>query len=154
MDDVPHVFAKLDIFNVLGEIVQSTEQAKGIAECCKGSVAEAGCQTQPGLPAQFDHNAIFNFLDADSESGLSARHGSRPCSDLDRHVIGLPNHLRIHVAAVEFCHQSAGDIIRFDVAVKDSSIHVFDYNPLYKRRRYVVVIPSLYDYLRNEKVLV
>jgi hypothetical protein len=154
IDDIPHVFAELDIFNVLGEIIQSTEQVKGVAERCQRSVAEAGCQAQPGLPAQFDHNAIFNFMDADRESSLSARQGSCPCSDLDCHIIELPNPLRIHVAAVEFCHQCAGDIIRFDVSVKDLSIHVFDYNPLYKRRRDVVVIPSLYDYLRNEKVLV
>ena len=51
----------------------------------------------------------------------------------------LPNHLRVHVAAVEFRHQRVGDVVRFDVSVKDSSVHVFDYNPLYKRRRYVVV---------------
>ena len=51
----------------------------------------------------------------------------------------LLNHLGVQVAAVEFRLQGVGDVIRFDVSMKDSSVHVFDYNPLYKRRRYVVV---------------
>jgi hypothetical protein len=101
-------------------------------------MAEAGRYTQPGLPAQFDHDAIFNLMDANGERGLPARHGARPCCDLNGHVFGLSNHLRMHIATVEFRHQCVSNIIRFDVSVKDSSIHVFDYNPLYKRRRYVV----------------
>jgi len=78
-------------------------------------------------------------MDADGERGLPSGHGSRPCCDLHRHIVVLPNYLRMHVAAVEFRHQGVGDIIRFDISVKDSSVHVFDYNPLYERRRYVVV---------------
>ena len=114
-------------------------------------MADAGGYTQPGLPAQFDHNAIFNLLDADRQGGLPAGHGSRPCSDLHRPVIVLSNHLRVHVAAVEFRHQGVGDVIRFDVSVKDSSVHVFDYNPLYKRRRYVVAFHLYMTIYVNKK---
>jgi len=77
-------------------------------------------------------------MEADGQRGLPARHGSRPGCDLHGHIVVLPNHLCMHVAAVEFCHQGIGDVIRFDISVKDSSVHVFDYNPLYERRRYVV----------------
>jgi hypothetical protein len=42
------------------------------------------------------------------------------------------------VAAVEFCHQRVRKIVGFDAAVKNSSVHVLDYNPVYKRRRFVV----------------
>ena len=102
-------------------------------------MAEAGCHTQPRLPAQFDHNAIFNLVDADRKRSLPTGHGSCPCGDLHGHFLVFSNHLRVHVAAVEFRHQGVGDVIGFDVSVKDSSVHVFDYNPLYQRRRYVVV---------------
>jgi hypothetical protein len=33
VDHLPHVFAELHVFKILGDIVQSAEQAKGIAKC-------------------------------------------------------------------------------------------------------------------------
>jgi len=59
--------------------------------------------------------------------------------DLHCDFVFLTDDLRVHIAAVEFCHQGMSNIVGFDVSMKNSSVHVFDYNPLYQRRRSVVV---------------
>jgi len=46
--------------------------------------------------------------------------------------------LRVHVPMVIFGHEGIGNIGGLDVSVKNSSVHIFDYNPLYERRRSVV----------------
>lgn len=94
-------------------------------------MAQAGRQPQPGLLAQFDHNPIFHRADADGQRSLTARHGASACSNLDCHIIVVSEQLCIQIPAVELCHEGMGNVVRFDVAVKDSPIHVFDYNPFY-----------------------
>ncbi len=47
--------------------------------------------------------------------------------DLDRHLVPGPHDLGMHIAAVEFRHQGMCDVIGLDVAVKNSSFHVFNY---------------------------
>jgi hypothetical protein len=45
----------------------------------------------------------------------------------------------MHISAVKFRHQGMSNVVWIDVSVKNSSVHIFDYNPLYQRRRFVVV---------------
>jgi hypothetical protein len=45
----------------------------------------------------------------------------------------------VHVAAVELRHQGVGDVVWLDISVKNSSVHVFDYNPALLATTVVVV---------------
>lgn len=63
----------------------------------------------------------------------------------------MPNNLRVHITAIEFCQQGLRDVVRLDVTVKNSSVHVLDYNPLYRRRQIVAafhLILTIYDMKR------
>ena len=51
--------------------------------------------------------------------------------------LGADN-LRLQIAAVELCHQCMREVVGFDISVKNSPVHVFDYNPSYPRRQFVV----------------
>ena len=57
------------------------------------------------------------------------------------------------INALEDKYQGMSDIVRFDVAVKDSSFHVFDYNPFIRDDDLSSCFVSQY-YLRNETILV
>jgi hypothetical protein len=92
-------------------------------------VTQAGCHTQPGLLAQLHQNPILHSLKVDGQRGLPTGGGSLAGRDLNRHFVLVPEYLGVHIAPVEFRHQSVCNVIWLDVAVKDSSFHVFDYNP-------------------------
>jgi hypothetical protein len=144
IDDLPGFLAELHAFDILGKIIQPAQQTERIPQGCEGCVAQAGRDSQPGLLAHLNHDAILDGLNVNSQRGVPAG----PCpgmgGNLDGHFVLIPQHLGMHVAAIELCHQGMCDIIGFDVSVKDSSVHVFDYNPLYRRRRFVVVFNIFY----------
>ncbi len=138
IDGLPNSFAELNAFQILRKIVQAGEQAEWVAQRRPCRLTEACRDSEPRLLPEFDHDPIFYFLDVDRQRSLSTGHGSHACGDLHRHLFVLPQSLRVQIAAVEFRHQGVGDVARSDVAVKNSSVHEFDYNPLHQRRRYVV----------------
>jgi hypothetical protein len=49
----------------------------------------------------------------------------------------------MQISTVEFCQKCMGEVAGGDIAVINSSVHVFDYNPHYKRRRSVVAFHVL-----------
>ena len=127
---LPHIFAELDVFDILCEIVQSAEQAEWIAKRGYGCLTQTRRHSQPGLLTQIHHDPILHFLDGDGECRLPAGHGTHAGCHLDRHFLLIADHLGVQVAAVKFSHQGLRDVVRFDVSVKNSPVHVFDYNPL------------------------
>lgn len=139
----PYFLAQLHVLDILRQIVQPAEQAQRIAKRRPGCLTETRRDPKPGLLAHFRHDAIFNLLDVDRQRGLPARHCIRARCDLHRNFVFPADHLRVHIPAVELRHQGMGNIVRVDVSVKDSSVHVFDYNPLYERRRYAAVFHLL-----------
>jgi len=139
IDYFPDIIAQLHIFNVLGKIVQPTQQAERIVQRREGRLTQAGGHSQPGLLPQLHHDAVFNFLDVDGQRRVPARHHPYACCDLHSDPILIAHYLCIHIPTVKLCDQSVGEIVWRNVSVKNSSVHVFDYNPLYERRRNVVV---------------
>jgi hypothetical protein len=76
------LIAKLNIFNILRQIIQPTKQIKRIPQCRPRRLTEARRNSQPCLFAQLDHDPILSFLNVDRERGLPARYGTRSCGDL------------------------------------------------------------------------
>jgi hypothetical protein len=91
---------------------------------------QARCHTEPGLLAKLYQDSIFDGLQVNRQGGMPAGVCACACSNLDRHLILGSQNLSVHIAAVEFRHEGVCDVIRFDVAVKNSSFHVFDYRLL------------------------
>lgn len=61
----PNLFAKLNAFQILREIVQAREQAERVAKRRPRSLTEARRDTQPRLLTELDHDAIFHLLNVD-----------------------------------------------------------------------------------------
>ncbi len=144
---LPDLVSQLDAFNILREVIQAVDQAEGVAKSCNRSVTQARSHSQPGLLAYFHHDPVFNSLDADGHGCLSTRGRAHSGGDLYSHFLFCPHKLRMKVPTVELSHECMSKIVGFDVSVKNSSVHVFDYNPLYKRRRSVVafhIIMNIY----------
>jgi hypothetical protein len=139
INDPPDFVVELHAFNVLCEIVQSAEQAEGISQRGNGCMTQAGRDAEPGLLTHLDHDPVFDRLDVDGQCGLSAGHCAAAGGDLDSHFVVVPQDLRVHVAAVELRHQGVGDVVWLDISVKNSSVHVFDYNPALLATTVVVV---------------
>jgi len=135
----PYFLAQLHIFYILSEIVQSSEQAEGIAQRRDGCLTQAGSHSQPGLLTQLHHNAIFNFFDVDGQRSVPTRHHPHARCNLHSDLVLVAYYLCVHIPTVKLCDQGVGHVVWRDVSVKNSSVHVFDYNPLYERRRNVVV---------------
>ncbi len=72
LDDPPGLFVELHVFNILGKIIQPAEQAEGIPQRGDRRMTEACSHAQPGLLPGFDHHPIFDGLNVDGESGVSA----------------------------------------------------------------------------------
>lgn len=110
-------------------------------------MTQARRHTQPCLLAYFHHDPIFNGLNTNRHGCLSARWGAPAGGDLHSHFLLGPQYLGLKVPTVELSHEGMSEVVGFDVSVKNSSVHVFDYNPLYKRRRSVVafhIIMNIY----------
>lgn len=67
-------------------------------------------------------------MDRDSQCRLAAGCGAWPRADLHREVVSLPKDLRSQIAPVEFAKQCLREVCRIQIAVKESLVHVFDYN--------------------------
>jgi len=130
IDCLPYIFTELYVFDVLREIIQPAEQAERIPERGYGSMTQACRHSQPGLLPQIHHDPILHVLDVDGECGLSARHGAHAGRNLYCHSLLIANHLCMQVSAIKFSHQGLSNVVRFDISVKNSPVHVFDYNPL------------------------
>lgn len=139
VNGVPNFFAQLNTFDILREIVQPREQTERIPKRRPCRLSDAGGDSHPRLLTELDHDPVFGRLDAHGEGGLPAGHRSHAGGDLHRHFVFLPDRLRAQIAAIKFRRQRAGDIVWRDAAVKDSSVHEFDYNPLHHQRRLRVV---------------
>ena len=151
LDGSPNFFAELNTFEILSEIIQPREQTEWVAKRRPGGLTDTRRDAQPGLLTEFDHYAVFHLLDAHCERGLPARHRSHSCGDLHCHLIFLSDGLRLQGAAVELSHQGLSNVAWCDVAVENSSLHDFDYNPLHQRRRFVVALYiSMNLYARNQ----
>ena len=91
---------------------------------------KARCHTQPGLLADFHDNPVLDTLKIDGQRRMTARWRARACRDLDCHLVFVSKDLGKHVTAIKFCHKCMGNIMWLDISVKNSSFHVFDYNPV------------------------
>ena len=92
-DHLPDLFAQLHVFDVLGDIIEPSQQAKRISQCCQGTDPKACGNAQPRLLAKFDHDPILDTLDGYSDRGLAAGDRLRPAADLDDHPVGLAQSL-------------------------------------------------------------
>ncbi len=92
--------------------------------------SQACGHSKPGLLPQFNHDAIFVFLDGYGHCGLPARRSARVGANLDDHFVTLPKRLRLQVALVELAKHCLCNVYRFDFSVKNSSFHEVDYNRL------------------------
>ena len=129
LDGFPGVFTELYTLDILGQIVQPAQKAERIAQRGHRGMAEARRQTEPGLLANVHQDAVFDGLQIDGHCGRPAGSEATACSYLYGHAIFVAQHLCVHAAAVELCHERLGNVIWFDIAMKNSSFHVFDYNP-------------------------
>lgn len=127
-DHLPDTVIDLKVFDILGNIVKTAEQAERILKRRKRAHAQAGRHTQPGLLPQFDHDALFQGLDGYGHGGLPARHSIGPGTDLNNDPIALSQCLRAHVSVIELAQQGLRNIDWFDGAVIDFSFHELDYN--------------------------
>ena len=153
VDHVPDPVGELDVFDILGQVVEPAEQAERVAQGREGRLPEACGHAQPGLLADLQHHAVLHGLNVDRHGGVPAGAGAHAGGDLDGHFILCAQDLGVQVAAVEFRHQGVGDIVRLDVPVEDSSVHVIDYNPL--QATTIQSSHSMsYECLRNETDLV
>lgn len=138
VNHLPNVIVELDALDILGEIVQAVEQAKWIAQRRKRGLPDTRRDPEPRLFANVDHHPILNGLEGDRESSLSAGHGAQTGGNLYRHFVFRARYLGVEIATIEFCHQRMCNVIGLDVAVKNSPVHLFDYNPSIPRRQFVV----------------
>jgi len=99
---LPDAFAELQTLDILGQIIQSADQAERVAKHRNRRLPEAGCYAEPGLLSKIDHNAICHLLNSDRDSGLPARYRSWTCPNLDSQLVALAKNLCPHVALVEF----------------------------------------------------
>ena len=129
LDHGPGPLVELHAFDILGEVIQPAEQTKGIPQGRNGGLTQACRHAQPGLLADLHENAIFDGLQVNGQRRVPPGAGASTGGDLDRHLFRVPEDLGVHIATVEFRHQGVCDVIGFDVAVKNSTFHVFDYNP-------------------------
>ena len=134
IDGPPHTVTELQVFEILGQIIQPPQQRKWIAKDRERRMTQTRGHAQPGLLADLDQNAIVMALDINRQRGLPAGLCAMPCGDLDCELIDVPNDLGMQVAAVEFRHERLCNVLWFDAAVKDSSVHDLDYNLLCQRR--------------------
>ena len=127
-DDLPDAVIDLKVFDILGNIVEASEQAERILESRQCAHPEAGCHAQPGLLPQLDHDPLFERLNGYRHGGLSARHGIGPAANLNNDPVALTQRLRAHISLIEFGQQGLCNIDWFDVAVINFSFHELDYN--------------------------
>ncbi len=146
VNNFPDLFAELDVFDILRQIVKPAQQAERISDRRPSRLTEARGDSQPSLITKLDHDPIFNFFDANRQGGLPSGHGACMRCDLNSQVLLRADNLRVHIPAVKLRHKRMSHVVRFDVSVKNSSVHVFDYNALYKRRRSVVAFHLLKTY--------
>ena len=92
-------------------------------------MTETCCHTQPGLLPQLHQDPVLNGLKINSQRRRPARWSAGTRCDLDSHSVLVSYDLGMHIASVEFCQEGVCNVIGLDIAVKDSSFHVFDYNP-------------------------
>jgi hypothetical protein len=128
----------LNAFYILSKIIQAAKQTEWIAKRSERCLPHARRDTQPGLFANIDHDAILDTLDAYGQGGLPSRHGTPASGDLHSHLILRTYNLCLKIPPVELSHQRVSDVIWFDISVENSPVHVFDYNPSYQRRQFVV----------------
>ena len=95
INSLPDLFAQLNAFKVLREIVEPRKQAERIPKRRPCRLTEARGNSHPCLLTEFDHDAVFNCLNADGEGGLPAGHRAGARGDLDCHFILLPDGLRV-----------------------------------------------------------
>jgi len=127
---LPDFFVDLQVFNVLGKIVQPTEQVPGVHQGGDNRLAHTGSYTQPGLLADGDHDTVFNLLDLHGYRGFSAAGGTRAGRNLHIHFTAVSNNLGSQIAAVKISQDGLGYVCGGQVTVIDSLFHSFDYNHL------------------------
>lgn len=138
IDRFPDAIGHLHALNILCQVVQAMKQIEGITKRGYCSMTQACCHPKPGLLAYFHHDPIFNSLDVNGHGCLSTRLGFPAGCDLYRYSLFCPQYLCLKIPAVELSQKGMCQVAGCDIPVKNSSVHVFDYNPLYRRRHSVV----------------
>jgi hypothetical protein len=130
LDHIPCLLVELNVFDILREIIQPAKQTEWIPKRRYGGVPQARRDPKPGLLTSLNHHPIFNFLYIDGKGGLPARHRAHARRNLHSHFVLIAYDLRMQVATIELYHKCMSHIVWYYISVKNSPVHVFDYNPL------------------------
>lgn len=128
IDDLPDILGELQIFDILGDIVQPPQQVERISQCKQGGDTQTGGGSKQCLIAYLDIYSVFKGFHLNTESGLSSGDGLCMGGDLNNQFIAGPVLLNTKITAVEIGDQSAGDICRGKLSVIDALFHTIDYN--------------------------
>ena len=153
IDGFPYLVGQLDVFKILRKVVQPAQQGKWITKRGQRGLPQTGRHAQPGLLSNLHHNPFIGALQCNCESCVAARLCTQSRGNLHGHLPGLPECLCVQVAVIEFTQQSLRDIAWLYVSVKNSPVHVFDYNPFISDDGMSSRSIS-YECIRNETVLV
>lgn len=100
-NDLPHVFAELQVFDILGQVVQAADQAERVSKRGERCLPEAGRYAEPGLLSELDHDPVCHLLDRDRESGLSTGGRAGMRANLNSHFITFAESLGVKIPTVE-----------------------------------------------------
>jgi hypothetical protein len=128
IDHFPDFIAELQVFDILGDVVQPSDQHKGIAHCEQSGNAQVGGYSQPGLIPNLHSYAILDGLQDYAQSRLTPRHWPSGGADLNRNFLAAAHLLHLQIPAIEMGHQAASQIVWRDVAVVCALLHGMDYN--------------------------
>lgn len=124
----PDLVSQLEIFNILGDIIQPAKKVERVAERGESRKPEAGSYAKPGLLSQLDDHAIRRILKHHAQGSLPARSPLVRCCDLDRDLRAVANLLHPQVSSIEMCNQALGKVLCCDFSVVNPPLHKFDYN--------------------------
>ena len=127
---LPDFFVDLQVFNILRQIIQPSNQVPRVDQCGENGLPHAGGHTEPGLFTDRYQHTVFHLFDLDGYGGFSTAGGTRAGCDLYSHFVAAANRLCAQVAVIKIGQQSFCDVCGVQITVIDSLFHSFDYNHL------------------------
>ena len=110
--DRPNMLAELQVFHVLGNIVETADQAQRILQCGDHCPAQGGGRSEPFLLADLNHDPVRDFLNCDGQCGLASGGSARAGTDLDGQIICLAKDLCAQITPIELCQQGLRQVRR------------------------------------------